>query len=227
MPYDGGMAPTFHRARTAEQRAERATAILGAARDLLDELPVEAVTLNAIAARAGFAASNVLRYYDSREAVLLTLVADETEAWLADLLPSQPAGTAGIADRCRAVAATVAATLERHPQFCELISVQAAVLERNVRAETTAAFKATSTGQLGRAGDWLLGALPELAPLGRPAVLQLTARCIVIAGALWAQSRSNSRVAEHLGRTDQPSAVAAIADTLTLLFRGATAVSSA
>ncbi|MBB5825845.1 TetR family transcriptional regulator [Micromonospora carbonacea] len=220
------MASTFQRARTAEQRAERATAILRAARDLLDELPLEAVTLNAIAGRAGFAASNVLRYYDSREAVLLALVAAETETWLTDLLAEPPVSGQN-ADRCRAVAATVAATMERHPHFCELISVQAAVLERNVRVETTAAFKATTSEQLGRAGDWLLGALPELAPLGRPAVLQFTARCIVIAGALWAHSRSNTRVAEHLGDTesagnDRTSAVADIRDTLALLFLGAT-----
>jgi len=168
----------------------------------------------------------VLRYYDSREAVLLGVVVDETETWLTDLLAEQPA-QGRVAVRCRAVAATVAATLQRYPHFCELISVQSAVLERNVRVETTAAFKATTSEQLGRAGDWLLAALPELARLGRPAVLQLTARCIVIAGALWAQSRSNARVAEHLdgaepAGNDQLPAVADIQDTLALLFLGAT-----
>jgi AcrR family transcriptional regulator len=96
---------TFQRARTAEQRAERASAIVDTARAMLAEMPLSDLTLNGLAKRAGLAPSNVLRYFDSREAVLLELIDRETGEWLDDLLrhAPPPAGDPP-ADRCAAVA---------------------------------------------------------------------------------------------------------------------------
>ena len=65
---------TFQRARSEEQRAIRRRAILDTAAAMLDEMPVAAVTLNELSRRVGLAKSNVLRYFDSREAVLLQLL---------------------------------------------------------------------------------------------------------------------------------------------------------
>src|SRR5689334_8472104 len=135
------MTSTFQRARTPEQRAQRAATILEAARSLLEELPLESVTLDALSRRSGLAPSNVLRYYDSREGVLLALVVDETEHWLADFVAQRaPSPRTTAANRCAAIARTMAATLQARPRFCELISVQSAVLERNVAVGTVAAF---------------------------------------------------------------------------------------
>ena len=41
---------------------------------MLAEMPVAEVTLNELSRRAGLAKSNVLRYFESREAVLLELL---------------------------------------------------------------------------------------------------------------------------------------------------------
>ena len=64
----------FQRARSEEQREARRRAILDAAAAMLTEMPLAQVTLNELSRRAGLAKSNVLRYFESREAVLLELL---------------------------------------------------------------------------------------------------------------------------------------------------------
>ena len=67
----------FQRARSEEQREARRQAILGAAAAMLAEMPVAEITLNELSRRVGLAKSNVLRYFESREAVLLESEADD------------------------------------------------------------------------------------------------------------------------------------------------------
>src|SRR6202158_4734394 len=75
----------FQRARSEEQREARRRAILGAATAMLAEMPVAEVTLNELSRRAGLAKSNVLRYFESREAVLLELLDSAWQDWLVQL----------------------------------------------------------------------------------------------------------------------------------------------
>ena len=77
------MATTFQRARSDEQRALRSQAILDTAAAMLQEMPAADVSLNELSRRVGLAKSNVLRYFDSREAVLLELLASRSREWLA------------------------------------------------------------------------------------------------------------------------------------------------
>src|SRR5581483_12026644 len=65
---------TFQRARSEEQREIRRQAILDAAAEMLEQMPVAEVTLNELSRRVGLAKSNVLRYFESREAVLFELL---------------------------------------------------------------------------------------------------------------------------------------------------------
>src|SRR5580692_2966523 len=76
---------TFQRARSEEQREVRRRAILDAAAAMLVEMPVAEVTLNELSRRVGLAKSNVLRYFESREAVLLELLDSAWQEWLAAL----------------------------------------------------------------------------------------------------------------------------------------------
>jgi AcrR family transcriptional regulator len=76
---------TFQRARSAEQREIRRQAILDTAAAMLLEMPVAELSLNALSRRVGLAKSNVLRYFESREAVLLELLDRATKQWLDDL----------------------------------------------------------------------------------------------------------------------------------------------
>ena len=76
---------TFQRARSEEQREVRRRAILDAAAAMLAEMPVAQVTLNELSRRVGLAKSNVLRYFESREAVLLELLDSAWQEWLTGL----------------------------------------------------------------------------------------------------------------------------------------------
>src|ERR1700677_4508180 len=124
---------TFQRARSQEQREARRQAILGAAAAMLGEMPVADITLNELSRRTGLAKSNVLRYFESREAVLLELLDSAWRAWLARLArdldravtPAAPVGTRG--DQ---VASALASSLNSAPALCALLNAQAAVLER-------------------------------------------------------------------------------------------------
>src|ERR1700742_2928047 len=49
---------------------------------MLAEMPVADVTLNELSRRVGLAKSNVLRYFESREAVLLDLLGSQWQEWL-------------------------------------------------------------------------------------------------------------------------------------------------
>jgi AcrR family transcriptional regulator len=135
---------TFQRARSEEQRAERRRVILDTATAMLAEMPVAQVSLNELSRRVGLAKSNVLRYFESREAVLLELLDVALQEWLEQLGGALTAAVdAGAApfERGDQVAATLAASLAARPVLCDLISAQAAVLERNVSPQVAAEYK--------------------------------------------------------------------------------------
>ncbi|MBE7452074.1 MAG: TetR family transcriptional regulator [Kofleriaceae bacterium] len=78
-------APSFQRAREPEQKEQRRRALLDAAAALLADGDLEAVTLSAIARAVGLAKSNVYRYFESREEILLELLVDDEVAWVGEL----------------------------------------------------------------------------------------------------------------------------------------------
>jgi len=174
----------FQRARSDEQREARRQAILGAAAAMLAEMPVAEVTLNELSRRVGLAKSNVLRYFESREAVLLELLNSADQDWLTqldhDLMAADLA--ASIAARCAQLAATVAASLASRPMLCDLISAQAAVLERNVSLEVAARYKRASMADITALGGLMLRCIPEL---GAQDAVKLAGVTIMTTAALW------------------------------------------
>jgi len=111
---------------------------------MLAEMPVAQVTLNQLSRRAGLAKSNVLRYFESREAVLLELLDSAWQEWLARLaaeLANAVDAGAPPAERGDQLAAGLATSLAARPVLCDLLSAQAAVLERNVSPQVAAEYK--------------------------------------------------------------------------------------
>src|SRR5258707_448038 len=111
---------TFQRARSDEQRAERSRAILDTAAAMLAEMPVTEVSLNVLSRRVGLAKSNVLRYFESREAVLLELLNTAGREWLTELSRELDEGVDRQADaptRSDQVATVIAASLARQMMF--------------------------------------------------------------------------------------------------------------
>jgi len=144
----------FQRARRPEQVEERRQAIMAVATAMLTEMPVADISLNELSRRVGLAKSNVLRYFETREAIFLHLLEAQWMAWLAALdvaLPREVDATQTVAVRIDRVAGTIAAQLAAAPLLCELSSVTSSVLERNVSTAVARWFKlaaAEATGNL-------------------------------------------------------------------------------
>jgi AcrR family transcriptional regulator len=175
----------FQRARREEQREARRQAILGTAAAMLAEMPVAEVTLNELSRRVGLAKSNVLRYFESREAVLLELLDSKWRQWLALLdeeLDAAVKAAAPLAERADRLAAAVAASLASQPVLCDLISAQAAVLERNVSAQVAAQYKRASIAGITELGRLLL---KHVAELGEQDAVRLAGAAVLVTGALW------------------------------------------
>jgi AcrR family transcriptional regulator len=179
---------TFQRARRPEQRAERRRAILATAAAMLAEMPVADVSLNELSRRVGLAKSNVLNYFDSREAVLLELSSSELAAWVQDLataLPHQAPEAEAIDERAERLVATIVGTLAKRPVLCDLISTQASVLERNITTETALTFKRAALVAFEELITVVVDVLPELGPEGAG---RFIAAASLLAGAIWTHS---------------------------------------
>ncbi|MDQ2814542.1 MAG: TetR family transcriptional regulator [Actinomycetota bacterium] len=191
----------FQRARSEEQREARRQAILGAAATMLAEMPVAEVTLNELSRRAGLAKSNVLRYFESREAVLLELLDSAWQDWLTELdrdlagpggavdttAASTTMGTA--AERADRAALAVAASLAARPMLCDLISAQAAVLERNVSPQVAAQYKRASIAGITALGAMIIRRVPEL---GEHDAVRLAGAAVLMTGALWPHTQPSA-----------------------------------
>lgn len=87
------------RANTPDQREQRKDAIYQAAFEVFSEHGYQETSLNAIAARAGIAKSNVYRYYHAKDEVFLDIFMELFDRWFADVgakfadLPVQPSPT--------------------------------------------------------------------------------------------------------------------------------------
>ena len=182
----------FQRARSEEQREARRRAILGAAAAMLAEMPVAEVTLNELSRRAGLAKSNVLRYFESREAVLLELLDSAWQDWLVQLdrdLVGALDRSAPAAARSGQLAGAVAASLAARPMLCDLISAQAAVLEHNVSPQVAAQYKRASMTGIAALGGLMLRCVPELGELD---AVKLAGVTIMTTGALWPHTQPSA-----------------------------------
>jgi AcrR family transcriptional regulator len=215
---------TFRRARNEEQRQIRRQAILDTTAAMLKAMPVSEVSLNQLSRRVGLAKSNVLRYFESREAILLELLDRDTRQWLTELaeqLPTKidPHGT--VRQRGDQLAAALAHSLMPHHVLCDLLSAQAGVLEHNVSAAVAARHKRASIDNVTALTEQLHRQLPELGDDG----WKVCGMTVVFIGALWTHARPSAAVlaaydadpALAAMRMDFP---AALEETLATLFAG-------
>lgn len=128
----------FQRARQPEQKNLRREALLAAAAALFDVEGPNGAGLSAIAVHAGFTKSNVYRYFESREDVLLSLLLDEFDR-LANAIERAMAiqhdGDAAL------MAEALTGCFIAQPRFCHLSSIFSNVLEQNVSEEAIVTVK--------------------------------------------------------------------------------------
>jgi len=172
----------------------RRTTILDAARAMLDEMPVADVTLNGLSRKSCMAKSNVLRYFESREAVLLELCTEALAEWVIDLEPKL-SGAMSPADpaptRAQRIAAVIAASLAERPVLCDLMSSQAAVLEHNISTGTVLRYKRASIANIDRLTELVARHLPEL---GAEEAGRFTALAALMSTSVWTHSHAPQAV---------------------------------
>lgn len=177
---------TFQRARSNEQRDHRRSAILTTATAMLGEMPVADITLNELSRRVGLAKSNVLRYFESREAVLLELLSTQLDEWISALDFSNVAVGDQLQVRAERVGGLVAASLGDRPTLCDLISAQAAVLERNVSTDVVLAHKRAVQNSVREFGAKLRTVIPEADDSD---IYQVIASTLLMTSGAWPRSQ--------------------------------------
>jgi AcrR family transcriptional regulator len=206
----------FQRARRPEQREMRRQAILDAAQELLGELPAAEISLREIARRLGGSKSGIVRYYETREALFLELLQRARQDWLDELenrLP--PPGPAGGDTEAlvREITGAWAGSLAERPVLCELWSMLAGVLERNVSAESIRAFKLGNRAQLLRLAAMIAQRLPQL---DAAAAGELVNTSVVVIVGLWPFANPAPAVREAI---DDPRLAASRIDFAQTLSR--------
>lgn len=189
---------SFQRARRPEQREVRRNAILDAAHELLGELPAQDISLREIARRLGGSKSGIVRYYETREALFLELLHRARQEWLDDLEHRLPPPSSGKSDMDALVtdlAGTWASSLAERPVLCELWSMLAAVLERNVSAAVIREFKLGNREQLLRLASMITERLPGL---DDAAAGELVNTSVVLIVGLWPFAHPSAAVAEAI-----------------------------
>lgn len=182
---------TFQRARSAEQREERRRKILDTALAMLDEMPVADVSLNELSRRVGLAKSNVLRYFESREAVLLELLEGALRDWLAEVAGELASGvdrSLPARERGDRFADVVARSLARRTVLCDLIAAQAGVLEHNVSVDVVVRHKRFALAGLGSMVELIDRYVPEVGGEAKPVCLL----AMILAGGLWTHTQPSA-----------------------------------
>ena len=139
--------------------------ILDTTAEMLDEMPVAEISLNELSRRVGLAKSNVLRFFESREAVLLELLDDFLGRWLDDLTGELAVGIEPDASplvRATQLAEVLSASLASRVVLCDLFGAQGGVLEHNVSVEVVKRHKRASLAKLATMSGLLRHHVPEL-----------------------------------------------------------------
>ena len=209
----------FQRARRPEQKEERRVHLLETARTALNGgMELADLGLNELARQAQMTKSNVYRYFENREALLLALLEEAGMQWQADLAQRLAAIERPAADT---VARAFAATCGAHPLMCRLFSILPSIIEHNVSTERLADFKQNSLELVGQAARRLHHAMPAIAPSASVTFMRQSIALII---GLWPLSHPSPALAQALAspelatmRYDFETDLAA---ALALLLRG-------
>ncbi|GHB38156.1 TetR family transcriptional regulator [Pseudovibrio japonicus] len=148
---------SFQRARSAEAKAQRHNDLIRAATSVLEQEGVDGLTLQAIASRAGIVKSNIYRYFETREAILMELLLHDFVEMTTEL-EKQIAGEMTPADMAKLLSEMFAS----RRRLCELMSLIAPTMEKNISIDSVRDFKRALIAEAKRATAVLQRGLPWL-----------------------------------------------------------------
>ncbi len=159
---------------------------------LESDVDLGALSLNELARRAGMAKSNVYRYFETREAVLLAVLWEELFAWYEHMAATYRPPTRG-RPALDVLVRHLAHTLAARPLLCALMAATPSVLERNLGEDAIRDFKKRSVQALRDMGRFLASVVPDL-------TAEQYAELLYDATAVIAGLYPNAYPAEHAAR---------------------------
>jgi AcrR family transcriptional regulator len=185
---------SFRRARTDENKRQRAAALVEAARSLAVEAGVASVTLTAVASRAGIHYSAVRRYFTSHKEVLLHLAAEGWVRWSTAVCEKleEPDGAIPAMTPAR-VAEALANGLAADPLFCDLLANLHLHLEHEVEPERVIEIRRTISAAAIALADAIERALPVL---GRSGAFDMLIAAYSLAAAFWQIANPPERISD-------------------------------
>lgn len=182
---------------------------------MLCERSVADISLRELSDRVGLAKSNVLRYFDSREAIFLEVMDSAWIDWLdgveAELREPAVPHQAARFGRETVVASVIAASLARRRLLCELISVMAGVLERNISIEFARSFKQRAAANSARLAGLVRTELPHL---DESACTHFAGAVFVLVAGLWPYATPTEAVRSVMREMGSPTAEDLFAEEL-------------
>ena len=169
----------FQRARKPEERELRRETILAAAAELFDAEGPQGAGLNAIAARAGFTKSNVYRYFESREDVLMNLFLVELEQLLPELEHRFSVIASGDLD---ALAAATAAAFIARPRLASQSAIVSSALGQDISEAAVISLKRGMNALIEKVAEATRAKLPGAT---REDCLWFTGMVGVIVAGMW------------------------------------------
>ena len=213
------IAEGFQRARRPEQKEERRQHLLATAKAALQGgMELRELGLNELARQAQMTKSNVYRYFENREALLLALLEEESELWRHELerrLAATPRATA------EQIAQAFAGASATFPLMCSVMGILPTILEHNVSGERLATFKMGTLALTANVARQLHGCQPAI-PVEDYVELMRQALGLIIG--LWPLSHPCDALAEVLSAPElQPLRYhfeTDLASALLLMLRG-------
>lgn len=163
------------RARTEEDRALRRAALLGAAREAIEDGVYDDATMADIAEAVGLSKASAYLYFETKEDLFLSLLEHDLEAWF-EIVETGVQKSRG--EPVAALSKLVARTLARTPALLTLLSLLHGRLEHGAPQSAVLRFKQFLWRSLTRVGAVLDSALS--APKGFGVRLLLRAHALAI-----------------------------------------------
>ncbi len=192
---DSEQSSQWKRARKPDQIEERRQEILAAATRLLHQGGVDAAGLSAIAREAGLSKANLYRYFESREAILLSIFIAELNTWVNEL--TEALAEVSEVGEVAVVAQIFSDSISDRDRLNELMSTFAPVLERNLSVQSVEMEKSEVRDCFVRLISPLCSALPQFSKSQANEFLIMQ---IVFQMGLWPHANPSAEVNEVLSK---------------------------
>ena len=130
--------PNFKRARSEEQKRERAEEIKAAVDKLFQEHPYHTITWTVIADKLGLTRANLYQYFQTKEEIFLELCADKREIYYDALRTAIPKESGYSAEVMAEVWAGILNANTDHLHYSDILHT---IIETNVSVDRLAVYK--------------------------------------------------------------------------------------